>query len=139
MRRREAAIKEILGWLKAGRETLGLKGLEYDPLAPVREDRLNAVHIHCLRDRTVKSANRDRRGYPKVQEAEVVFECWLKPEADHVAFYENFLRVMFAGRFSDPNTDLGMREKVGPFDGGAPGAKVLQIHTVLRYPDEGVA
>lgn len=139
MRKREEAIGEILTWLKAGKDLLGLKGLEHDPLAPVRADRLNAIHIHCVRDRTVKSANRDRWGYPKVQEAEVVFECWLRPETDHAAFYEDFLRVMFAGSFGDPNTGISLTEKVGPFDGGVPGAKVLQIHTMLRYPDSGVA
>jgi hypothetical protein len=139
MRRREEAIHEILKWLREGRAVLGLNGLEYDPLAPVREDRLNAIHVHCVRDRTVKEANRDRWGYPKVQEAEVVFECWLAPNADHADFYENFLRVMFAGRFADPNTRIRMTEKVGPFDGGVPGAKVLQIHTVLQYPDSGIA
>lgn len=139
MRKREEAIDEILAWLKANKDALGLGGLERDPLAPVRADRLNAIHIHCVRDRTVKSANRDRWGYPKVQEAEVVFECWLKPDADHVAFYENFLRVMFAGSFGDPNTAIGLTGTVGPFDGGVPGAKVLQIHAMLRYPDAGVA
>lgn len=138
MRRREAAIREILGWLKDGRKTLGLKRLEYDPLAPVRVDLLNAIHIHCTRDRTVKQANRDRWGYPKVQAAQVIFECWLQPDEDHSAFYEAFLRVMFAGEFSDPNTRINMTEKVGPFDGGVPGAKVLQIHTELQYVDMGI-
>lgn len=138
MRAREAAIEEILGWLKEGRAALGLRGLEHDPLAPVREDRLNAVHIHCLKDRTIKRTTADRHGWPREQAAEVVFECWLTPNADHVEFYEAFLRVMLAGRFSDPKTRIDMTEKVGPFDGGVPGAKVLQIYTELRYVDAGV-
>ena len=138
MRQREAAIKEILGWLNAGKDALGLKRLEYDPLAPVRSDKLNAIHIHCTRDRTIKSTTRNRYGYPKVQAAHVVFECWLKPEMDHTAFYEEFLRIMIAGEFSTNTTSIALTEKVGPFDGGVPDAKVLQLHTELRYVDMGV-
>lgn len=138
MRQREAAIGEILEWLKAGKDALGLKGLEHDPLAPVREDRLNAIHIHCVKDRTIKSSTDDRWGYPKLQEAQVVFQCWMTPDTDHVAFYEDFLRIMQAGVFAAPTTSITLTEKVGPFDGGVPGAKVLQIHTELRYVDEGV-
>lgn len=138
MRQREAAIKEILGWLKAGKSALGLSRLEYDPLAPVREDKLNAIHIYCDKDKTIKSSTDDRWGYPKVQEAHVVFECWMRPETDHVAFYEDFLRIMQAGAFIEPTTSIILTEKVGPFDGGVPNAKTLQIHTELRYVDLGV-
>lgn len=138
MRQRETAIREILEWLRAGKDALGLKRLEYDPLAPVREDRLNAIHIHCVKDRAIKSGTGDRWGYPKVQEAQVVFECWMTPGTDHAAFYEDFLRIMQAGVFAVPTTSIVLNEKVGPFDGGVPNAKVLQIHTELRYVDEGV-
>ena len=138
MRQREEAIKEILEWLRAGRASLDLKRLEYDPLAPVRADKLNAIHIHCTRDRTVKSTTKDRYGYPRVQVANVVFECWLKPDTDHVSFYEEFLRIMIAGEFSSNTTSMVLNEKVGPFDGGVPDAKVLQLHTELRYVDMGI-
>lgn len=139
MRAREAAIEEIQGWLRDGKDSLQLRRLEYDPLAPVRADRLNAVHIHCTRDKTIKATNRLRHGYPMVQSATVLFECWLKADADHVDFYEAFLRVMLSGRFSCPTTALNITEKIGPFDGGVQGAKCLQILTELRYMDEGVA
>ena len=138
VRAREEAIAEILDWLRAGKSSLQLKRLEYDPLAPVREDRLNAIHIHCTRDRTVKNSNRLPHSFPRIQAATVIFECWLKAEADHVAFYEAFLRLMLAGKFSCPTTTINMTEKVGPFDGGVPGAKVLQIHTELMYTDAGL-
>lgn len=138
MRQREAAIKEILEWLRAGKDKLGLKGLEHDPLAQVREDRLNAIHIHCVKDRTIKSSTDDRWGYPKLQETQVAFQCWMTPDTDHVAFYEDFLRIMQAGVFASPTTSIVLAEKIGPVDGGVPGAKVLQINTELRYVDMGV-
>lgn len=139
MRAREAAIEEILDWLRDGKDALQLKRLEYDPLAPVRPDRLNAVHIHCTRDKTVKTTNRLRHGFPTVQAATVLFECWLKAEADHVAFYEAFLRVILNNRFSCPTNTLSITEKIGPFDGGVQGAKCLQIITELQYMDAGIA
>lgn len=138
MRQREAAIQEILGWLKEGERALGLKRLKYDPLAPVRADKLNAIHIHCAKDKTIKSTTSNRYGYPKVQAVNLVFECWLTPETDHVSFYEAFLAIMMDGVFSHKTTTISMTEKVGPLDGGVPGAKVLQVHTELRYVDYGI-
>ena len=138
MRQREEAIQEILGWLKAGKGSLGLRRLEYDPLAPVRADRLNAIHIHCIKDKTIKSTTCDRYGYPKVQAVNLLFECWMTPETNHVLFYEEFLRIMQAGIFSVNTTSIVLTEKIGPFDGGVPGSKALQIHTELRYVDLGI-
>ena len=98
---------------------------------------LNAIHIHCTTDKTVKQANRGPYGFPRVQEASLVFECWLKKDCNYVEFYEHWLWIMCNGQFKNRFTNLILEEKVGPFDGGVEGAFVLQLHAKLRYVDDG--
>jgi len=136
MRQREDSIKEIMDLLLAAKDDLDLNRLKYDPVAPVRADKLNAIHVHCGRDKVIKTSNKQRHGYPKTQSVQVIFESWLKENHDHVSFYQNFVKTVLSKPLSNGNK-IEISGICGPFDGGVPGSKCFQVFTELQYTDYG--
>lgn len=133
---KENAIVEMAGWLKAAKTALGLDTVARTPSSPVDNDRFPAVFIHEGDDAIIKYSS-TRTGYPVVRRADVVFEMWAGKSVDIRALHQAIRTLLFSSRLTTAECDIRETKTFGPFNGGIPHTRTMQLIIGLTYKDAG--
>ena len=132
---KENAIVEITGWISEARDTLGIKTVRRTPSSPASSDDFTAVFIHEGDDTIIKYSS-TRTGYPVTRKGEVAFEMWTKKGVDVRALYRALRTLLFTKSLSVP-VDIREIKTFGPFNGGVPHTRTMQLIVGLTYKDVG--